>query len=258
VSMTLRGRTARTRSRESHAALREYRKRARNCGSISGMMSIFDPVAGPQRVVEGDEVESFLRDKIGIEAMVLGKALLGGAAEAAMVTPHSGAAASGWRMYDGVVKALRDELVPEGWRVFRPGGLETVVRNDNHCQITAALGNEHTGLRPPSNPSCEHERGAATLEAVDANQRSLAGLAPLDPALRPIQTWWLLYHFVERDGDRLVRAELSLPVRAERRLIVDWACRVLLGEFGSATTRSNIPEPAPEPFIPKPRRRVSN
>jgi hypothetical protein len=220
VSMTLRGRTARTRSRESHAALREYRKRARNCGSISGMMSIFDPVAGPQRVVEGDEVESFLRDKIGIEAMVLGKALLAGAAEAAMVTPHSVAAASGWRMYDGVVKALRDELVPEGWRVFRPGGLETVVRNDNH--------------------------------------RSLAGLAPLDPALRPIQTWWLLYHFVERDGDRLVRAELSLPVRAERRLIVDWACRVLLGEFGSATTRSNIPEPAPEPFIPKPRRRVSN
>jgi hypothetical protein len=207
-------------------------------------------------VIDGpDDVDAFLSARIGASAAVLQVAVEHGAADASLVTAHSAAASYGWRMYDGTLTSLRDQLVPFGWLPSRPGGLEVVKRKDKLVQITPAMGTDGTGLRG-GHPTCKHDRGASTESAVGDNQASFADLAPDDIGWTSTQTWWLLYNVVVRGEDRFVRSELSLPLQVKNGRITEWGCRVLLGERSIGTTAVSIPAPAPEPTIPALRRRT--
>jgi hypothetical protein len=224
---------------------------------VSGMsnMEFFREV--PETIIiEGpDDVEAFLAARIGASAAVLQTAVEHGAADASLVTTHSAAASYGWRMYDGTLTSLRDQLVSFGWSPSRPGGLEVVMRNDKLVQITPAMGTDGTALRG-GHPTCKHDRGASTEAAVGDNQASFADLAPDDIGWTSTQTWWLLYNVVVRGEDRFVRSELSLPLQVKNGRITEWGCRVLLGESSIGTTAVSIPAPAPEPTIPPLRRRT--
>lgn len=219
-------------------------------------LEFFRDVGGPTVIDDPGEVEAFLTAQIGVSVSELHSALDYGAADAALVTANSAAASYGWRMYDGTLTAMRDQLARRGWQLARPGGLEVAMRKDKLVQITPAMGTDGTGLRS-GHPTCKHHRGSATVIAVEDNQTSLADLAPHEAAWRKTQTWWLMYCIVVREDEKLVRAGLSLPLRVENGRITEWGYRVLLGErpIGS-TTIANIPEPAPEPTIPQLRRRA--
>lgn len=218
-------------------------------------MEFFREVPEPVVIEDPDQVGEFLAARIGAPAAVLHRAVEHGAADASLVTDHSAAASYGWRMYDGTLTSLRDQLAPHGWLPLRPGGLEVITRKDKLVQMTPAMGTEGTGLRW-GHPTCKHERGASTEAAVEDNQTSLADLAPDDVGWKRIQTWWLLYNLVVVGEDEFVRSELSLPLHVKNGRITEWGYRILLGERPTGTTTVHIPAPAPEPTIPALRRRA--
>lgn len=215
----------------------------------------FREVNEPVVIEDPDDVDAFLAARIDVSAAVLHTAVEHGAADASLVTNHSAAASYGWRMYDGTLTSLRDQLAPRGWLTLRPGGLEVVTRKDKLVQITPSMGTEGAGLRWGC-PTCKHERGASTEVAVADNQTSLADFVPDDVGWKRIQTWWLLYNLVLRGEDNFVRSELSLPLQVKNGRITEWAYRILLGEHPIGTTTVEIPAPAPEPTIPALRRRA--
>jgi hypothetical protein len=224
------------------------------------MSSIELFVRHPDTVVidEPHAVEGYLSAHIGITCSEIYEALDYGAAEAATVTAHAALSSFGTRLWDGVLTHARDLWVAgRGWEVARPGGLEVVRRADNRVQITPSMGNEGTGVRDGA-PSCKHDRGESTSNAVGNNQLSLGDLAPADNAWGPIQTWWLLYYAFPRDREQWMRAELSLPTEVVHGRITHWSHRLLFGErpFGTAAV-ANIPEPAPEPEVQLRRRSSS-
>ncbi|MGE0307606.1 MAG: hypothetical protein AB7Q27_17800 [Acidimicrobiia bacterium] len=218
-------------------------------------MEFFREVPATVVIEDPVDVEAFLAARISVSSTVLHTAVEHGAADASLVTDHGAAASYGWRMYDGTLTSLRDQLAPKGWLPLRPGGLEVATRKDKLVQITPSMGTEETGLRS-GHPTCKHERGASTAVAVEDNQTSLADLAPDDPGWTRMQTWWLLYHLVVRGEDKFVRSELSLPLQVKNGRITEWGYRILLGERPIGTTNVNIPAPAPEPTIPALRRRA--
>ncbi len=218
-------------------------------------MEFFRSVPETAVIEDAGDIEAFLTARISASATVLHTAVEHGAADASLVTDHAAAASYGWRMYDGTLTSLRDQLAPQGWLALRPGGLEVVTRKDKLVQITPSLGTEGTGLRW-GHPTCKHERGASTTVAVEENQTSLADLAPDDLGWKRVQTWWLLYNLFVRREERFVRSELSLPLQVKNGRITEWGFRILLGERPIGTTTVNIPAPAPDPTIPALRRRA--
>jgi len=204
-------------------------------------------------IVEGAEEVADALDRLGVTADQLHTALAHGAADAATVTTHAAAASFGTRLWDGTLTSLRDQLIPRGWTVKRPGGLETVVNPDNRIQITPSLGTPDTGLRDGF-PNWKHDRGESTATAVADNQLSLENLDP-DAGSWRVQTWWLLYWLHQCDCEQVIRSELSLPTR-ENGGRPYWGYRILLGDYPIGTAAgAPIPEPAAEPQMGVLRRR---
>lgn len=174
-------------------------------------------------------VAAYVRNEIGLELGVLVEALERGGSESAMTTAHNAASSFGYRFWDGMVAALRDGLVPLGWRAERPGGLEVVRRKDNRVQITGSLGDDAVGVESVD-PSCRHQKGQSTDEAMRTNQLTLAGVSGGDPAWRPMLTWWVLYRFAGMDGRKVI-PELSLPRAGSGGKVTEWAVRLFLPDF---------------------------
>jgi hypothetical protein len=213
------------------------------------MSTLFALVPPATILSSQDEVAAFLAANVGLTREQLFQALDVGMAEAGLVTKHSAAASFGTRLWDGTLTSLRDQLCLNGWTVERPGNLEVVRRADSLLQLTPSLGSRDTGTTDAGSPTWEHVRGVSTERAVSDNQGSFSDLIPNEASLRPIQTWWLLYTVVESEGQKRLRAELSLPVVVTGG-IPQWKYRLLLGErpFG-VTNIASIPEAAPEPQV---------
>ena len=214
------------------------------------MSNLFAPE--PQSIIIDDPaaVAAFVQSHLHVTVAQLFQALDVGMAEAAVTTDHSSAGAFGTRLWDGSLTSLRDQFAPAGWTVHRPGGLEVVRRPDKAVQITPSLGTENVGVITGVSPKWARKRGVSTKKAIDENQMSLADLAPGEPAFRPIQTWWLMYHPFLAHGEKVLRAEISLPIEMSAKGVVLWAYRVFLGErtFGDSTI-ADIPVGAPDPEV---------
>ena len=208
-------------------------------------------------VIQGPGVEQFLLTRIGFGQDVLRQAVTAGMAELALVTENSAAATAGFRLWDGTLVSLRQQLKPKRWSTERPGQLEVVRRNDNRIQIAATLGDDATG-DPEVSPTFKHEKGVATDRAIEDNQRSLADLAPDDQAWGNIETWWLLYKPASKDGEAIVRVELSLPVSIEGARVTAWGYRVILDEVPVGASKPVvIPDAAPTPAVSVVRRQTA-
>lgn len=220
------------------------------------MSDLFNPKpVYPHNTNDPSTVVAFVSSHLKVSVEQLWEAIEVGMADAAITTDNSAAMSFGTRLWDGTLTSLRNQLAVSGWTVHRPGGLEVVRRSDNRIQITPSIGNKHTGIFTDGSPKWKHNRGVSTRKAINENQLSLADLAPDDATLRPIQTWWLMYSVRLDAGEKIVRAEISLPVGLSRSGVADWSHRLLLGEhlFGDARP-AVIPDAAPDSIVPLLRR----
>ena len=130
------------------------------------------------------------------------------------------------------VRALREYILPKGWRISDEKNYSLVISPDDRIAIAVCTGDENTGV-PNATPSNKAQKGSSTESAIIYNQLEL-GLPPeTSLPLLPMRsnycqnqrvTWILLVH---RAADE-VRCELSLPSSFGTGQIDDWKERILL------------------------------
>lgn len=135
-------------------------------------------------------------------------------------------------------RALREQLVPNGWAYDNPNNLARTIHPSGDFAVVLATGDEGTGL-PGSGAGPRHARGSATEQAIHANGQlafEFGSLLHLVATGRPagpdhLQTWFLLY-YAEPEH---FRAELSLPRGIDRGRITRWSERILLPPLARGT-----------------------
>lgn len=131
------------------------------------------------------------------------------------------------------VRALREYVLPMGWRRCEDNNYSTVIAPSGRRAIAVATGDEGTG-RIAATPSTKTPKGPSTIDAIECNQLQFAFMEPETPRIADQAasededervTWILLVH---RTGGE-VRCELSLPssIDGEGR-INGWRERIVL------------------------------
>ncbi|MER8657773.1 MULTISPECIES: hypothetical protein [unclassified Mesorhizobium] len=132
-----------------------------------------------------------------------------------------------WRM---VVRTLRDELVPLGWRKDDPSNYSLVINDSSKINIVVASA-DHLTCRWPGIPRTKSLKGLFTEAAVLKN--SVEGDLFPDTVkadlLRAVtvlnyKTYMLLINI----DDEQCRAELSLPSDFDDQMVTDWAERIFI------------------------------
>ena len=122
--------------------------------------------------------------------------------------PPIGIGISAWT---DAVAALREELLPRGWRRSDDKNYALVIHPDEMMAINVATGDAGTG-QVNANPSNKAPKGISTADAISVNQQQLELPLPVPdmPHVRGEEgplTWFLLLHRAANE----IRCELSLP-----------------------------------------------
>lgn len=127
------------------------------------------------------------------------------------------------------VRALREQLAPEGWIRNDEKNYSRVVHPNGRVAIAVATGDEATGMATLS-PCTKSAKGPSTVEALEVNRAQffLPGMElpeANEEEKQPVTTWMLLVHHADNE----IRAELSLPydIGIDGRISV-WQERILL------------------------------
>jgi hypothetical protein len=134
--------------------------------------------------------------------------------------------ARGVHVWGVILETLRQRGRPSGWHRSE-GKLSSVISPDGLVQIVVASGDESTGIEEKV-PHTKYPRGAASIDAIEANQMSLfPNLVPIRPrSAKAGALTWILLHRRLRDT---VRWELSLPKSVDQEgVIQSWAERIVL------------------------------
>lgn len=203
------------------------------------MTTLLRVVAQPQ------EADSRLAE-LGISSNDLIGSIQQGLASAASCTSHDPLNLPGLIQWGRSIRALRDALVPRGWRSENSRNYPTVVSPDSAVALSVAGGDHNTGLAYGT-PATRSAKGPATKDAIALNQLSFAELDAsfAEPETVPKVTW-LLLHYHDRDTKE-VRLELSLPAGLDSDgVVTSWHERILLPPF--STTYEPPPDSDAQPI----------
>jgi hypothetical protein len=150
-------------------------------------------------------------------------------------TPSHAPTAAGTFHWNGAVYALRSRLAERDWAPQNLRNCPFIVSPDKTVAIAVMTGDPDTGLKG-GHPTNQAQKGVVLRQAVANNRHQLelfnAGVvsAALAKSKDATQLWVLLYHVaVGESGRTELRAELSLPLKFERKQIVGWRERLVLG-----------------------------
>ncbi len=136
-----------------------------------------------------------------------------------------------WRF---VVRTLREELLPLGWRKDDPSNFSLVINDSKLLNIVVASADAYTCV-PHASPRTKSLKGMFTEAAVLKNNLE-TDLFPdtVVAELRRAATilsypTWMLLIFIDDDN---CRAELSLPSAFDERHVTAWAERIFIPEIG--------------------------
>lgn len=129
------------------------------------------------------------------------------------------------------VRALREQLAPQGWVRNNANNYSRTIHPDGHIAIVVATGNEATGV-PDETPTTKSEKGPITVKAVKNNKDKMLWIPGLEPIATNLHedvnkatTWLLLIHHASDE----IRSELSLPfeIGSDGR-VNEWHKRIIL------------------------------
>ncbi|MCT8266867.1 hypothetical protein NYQ83_06230 [Afifella sp. JA880] len=168
--------------------------------------------------------------ELGISVEALIKAVLAGHVARLNCTDNDPPFIPGTEAWRMVVRTLRDELVPLGWRKDDPSNYSLVINDSSEINIVVASADDLT-CRSPGMPKTKSLKGLFTEAAVLKN--SLEGdLFPdtVEYDLRRAanilnyKTYMLLINI----DDEQCRAELSLPSEFDDQMVTGWAERIYI------------------------------
>ncbi|MGE9297165.1 MAG: hypothetical protein ACQKBV_12845 [Puniceicoccales bacterium] len=150
-----------------------------------------------------------------------------------------------WRM---VVRTLRDELVPLGWRKDDPSNYSLVINDSSEINIVVASADELT-CRWPGNPRTKSLKGLFTEAAVLMNSVS-GDLFPETVEADLLRAATVLnyktYMLLINIDDDQCRAELSLPSNFNEHMVTGWAERIFIplpdADGGMPQERDDTPD----------------
>jgi len=176
---------------------------------------------------EREDVDAKL-SVLGVRRDAISAAVLRGEAARKSATVNHPVTSAGFLAWSDTTAALRMELLKDGWRRCRDGGLETVVSPDGRVAIAVSGGDSGTGIASAP-PRTKNAKGACSIAAIEQNQIELTPDDPtefdLDAMPAGCQTWFLLLF----SSGESVRCELSLPVSVgEDRRVDRWSDRLIL------------------------------
>ncbi len=133
-----------------------------------------------------------------------------------------------WRF---VLRTLREELLPLGWRKDDPGNYSLVINDNRKINVVVESGDASTGIEM-GHPKARALKGLYTEAAV---ARNIVGQEDLFPETIPLEvkqkafmltypTWILLVYIT----DDTIRAELSYPNGMLAGEITSWQERIIL------------------------------
>ena len=203
-----------------------------------------------QRVVHQTvEVQGRLA-QLGIDPEALAQVIKRGYVAFTLCTVNDPPLYPGFSAWAQTVRALREYLVPQGWRRCDENNYSLVINPTEDMAIAVATGDDGTG-RVDAVPTTKSSKGPSTVEAVVANQTQLTFAFDEPEALaadegdEPVgerMTWLLLVH----RGEGEVRSELSLPLSmGTDGRIETWQERIILGSMPTDPTEIDITPPNP-------------
>ena len=162
-----------------------------------------------------------------------------------------------WRF---VVRTLREELLPKGYRKADPANFSLVINDARRINIAVASGDGLT-RRPHASPKTKHLKGLFT-EAVTIRNKYEVGLFPeltseeLRTAVSVLEypTWILLIYITDDE----IRAELSYPDEIEDGQIVSWKERIFIPDGADDPGAAIGPIEDTDPDIDVPVRRKAS
>lgn len=167
--------------------------------------------------------------ELGLNNDLITEAILEGEADRNRCTPHHPPCLPGIVAWGGTVRALRDLLVPKGWKKDDKGNFPTVISPDEKIAVAVATGDDGTGKEGVT-PKTKYPKGLAAEAAISRNLNSLfpdirAAAEAEKEKLDDRQTWILL----KRREKDTVHAELSLPASMTKdEQVKDWLIRIIL------------------------------
>lgn len=134
-----------------------------------------------------------------------------------------------WRF---VVRTLREQLLPLGWRKIDPGNYSLVVNEKRNINIVVATGDKFTRVYPGT-PKTRSLKGLYTEAAIVRNKvegdlfpETLTDEVRIAATILGRPTWILLIHITDEE----CRAELSYPDQIEEKQITSWSERIFIPE----------------------------
>lgn len=198
---------------------------------------------------EQQDVQARLAE-LGLEGGPLMEVVQRGYIAFSMCTENDPPLFPGFSAWAQTVRALREYLVPRGWRRCDENNYSLVVSPDDAHAIAVATGDDGTG-RSGFHPSTKSSKGPSTADAIITNQMQLSLPLDLDvphPFAGDAEsnaerlTWILLVY----RGAGEVRSELSLPssMGTDGR-IESWQERIILGAMPTDPIGIEITPPSP-------------
>lgn len=163
-------------------------------------------------------------------------------------TPSHAVTAAGTYQWHAIVPELRQRLQYLGWSIKNPKNCPIIISPDRSVAIAVMTGDEDTGNPDPNLiPSNRSKKGSFLEEQVRNNAfNKQFSLFKEDrgSGRHATELWVLLYH---HDPIRKeVRYELSLPSDFQKKNIVAWSERIVLGKI------TEVPETMLEVIEPPP------
>jgi hypothetical protein len=152
-------------------------------------------------------------------------------------------------------EALRQRLLPHGWRYSNARNYPVTVSPDYMTTIVINSGDEETGIEDGV-PSTVSRKGQATKDAVDEDNKNQLHFDLEDVRALVEQdersSFWILLTYVADDE---IRLELSRPATAvKHQPINDWLERIILSPIPLAPSPDFEEEPFEEYDVPVKRR----
>jgi hypothetical protein len=162
-----------------------------------------------------------------------------------------------WRF---VVRTLREELLPKGYRKADPANYSLVINDERQINIVVASGDALTRIAH-GNPKTKHLKGLFT-EAVIMRNKLEGGLFPeliseelrIAVSILEYPTWILLIYITDDE----VRAELSFPDEIQDGQIVSWKERIFVPDSDDDDGSAIRPIDETDPVIDVPVRRKAS
>ena len=198
----------------------------------------------PITYVDPIEVNARL-SQLGLTVQILRDAVLAGEVARNGCTKNDPPILRGILPWGRTLRALREILIPDGWRRDDKDNFSTVIDSGGMVALTTSLGDDATG-NPRLTPKTKHPKGGGTENVIDLNRQLELFQQAEIPAPRSLNlraTWFLLIY---RTSDE-IQVELSLPAAlGSDDRVEEWTERVILEPIRLSSDPTSSREELPD------------